>query len=156
MPRDIKIRATAAVISTVCMAIAMVSAEATEGRRDRQKSTQVFSSRLSQWRVVNNDSVYFTGWFKDMCRCTKATFDLILGAVTECWDIMLLPAPNAVFRIPERVAVTIHYLTHAGSIVDSAKVFGIVKRLPTGDISTNPGIFGRSSISLLPISFSSA
>src|SRR5205823_3960584 len=71
---------------------------------------------------------YNDGWFRDQFRCTKQSFDRICDMISENWLRINEPIGfNAAFFIRDRVAVTLYYLMHAGSVVDAAKAFGMSK-----------------------------
>ena len=75
---------------------------------------------------MNND--YDDGWFKIQFRCNRVTFDKIAHVIQLHW-LSNFPAlgKNTYFKIRDRIAVVIHYLTHGGSIIDSASLFGCSK-----------------------------
>src|SRR6185312_13060827 len=92
------------------------------GRSFRSQGTRRFTVRQSQLTIADSDMAFNNGWFLDQFRCSRASFDFICKLVEQHWlavndDINL----NAVFFIRERVAVTLHFLTHSGNIVSSAK-----------------------------------
>jgi len=77
---------------------------------------------------VQEDVIYDDGWYRDQFRCSRDTFDFIENEIRKKWNfINKNPGHNTYFQIKERVAFTIHYLTHGGAIQDSAKVFGMSK-----------------------------
>jgi hypothetical protein len=66
------------------------------------------------------------GWFSRNFRCSKEAFNVIVARVEERWtEVHPELFRNAHFSIRDRVAVTMHYLTHADGLADSGHIFGI-------------------------------
>jgi hypothetical protein len=120
-----------AALITACtgaIAISLVAAECSDGRSDANPCTKRFSSRVSQWGEVQLNPLFHQGWYLNQFRCTKATFDVIVQMIRWEWcRFTQLPGKNSYFSIKDRVALTLHYVTHAGSIIESGKVFGMSK-----------------------------
>ena len=114
--------------SMVVVMVAVDSEEVKDGRATRGPMTRRFSSRITQWHTAQRESLYHDGWYRDNFRCNKTTFDKIVVLVEQSWSTVNEPiGDNAYFRLKDMVAITLHYLTHAGSIVVSASVFGASK-----------------------------
>lgn len=76
--------------------------------------------------IFDSANSLFDGWFRDTFRCSWQSFEGIVSLVEAEWDSFHGPIHhNARFFVRERVAVLLHYVTHSGAIVDSAKVFGM-------------------------------
>jgi hypothetical protein len=99
-----------------------------DGRSFRRQSVRRFSIRQSQLGIADADAAFDNGWFFDQFRCSKSSFDSICKLIEEHWlSVNDGISHNAVYFYRERVAVTLHFLTHSGNVVSSAKMFGMSK-----------------------------
>ena len=99
-----------------------------DGRSNPRPRTRLFSIRQNQFVVAEADGRFSDGWFRDQFRCTKFSFNHICDLIDSSWlDINPPINYNAYFLIRDRVAVTMYYLIHSGSVADAAKVFGMSK-----------------------------
>ena len=98
-----------------------------DGRSSRASCSWCFSIRSSQFKQADANPVFDNGWFLETLRCTKASFNKIVDIIEQQWKAVhyRFPGHNAVFSLQERVGVCLHYITHADSLADSAKVFGM-------------------------------
>jgi hypothetical protein len=115
----------------VCIVAAVYAATVcvlTDGRMRPSERERVFSVRNPVWKLVQSDCKYDDSWFHHHFRCSRSAFDAIVVYVEARWSMYhKTPHHNAVFLVRDRVAVTLHYLTHEGSIYSSGQVFGIGK-----------------------------
>jgi hypothetical protein len=96
-----------------------------DGRSFRRPISRRFSNRITTWREVDSDETYNDGWFQRQFRCSKSAFNKIVERVEARWHMVnTVPHWNAVFSIRDRVAATMHYLTHSDGCDQSALVFG--------------------------------
>ena len=113
-------------INDVILAAVSASILTIDGRSNRTRPSSKFSFKESNWRRADSDPAYWSGWFRNMFRCQKDTFDEIARRVEVKWEQVHEPLRcNSYFSIRDRVAVTIHYLTHADGFVMSAAHFGM-------------------------------
>ncbi|KAH9123941.1 hypothetical protein AeMF1_005222 [Aphanomyces euteiches] len=114
-------------VTAAAIAAAVACVATLDGRSFRSGSVQTYSFRTDTWTTIkNNESA--SGWFKRNLRCTKRVFEIIVGLVEEKWnDIHESIHHNALFGISDRVAITIHYLTHTDGYDQTALVFGTSK-----------------------------
>ena len=99
-----------------------------DGRSCRRPRCRRFSMRQSLFAVADLNSAFDNGWFLRTFRCRKSSFESIYQLVEQKWDLINEEiSHNAVFYIRDRVAVTLFYLTHAGSLSEAAQVFGMSK-----------------------------
>jgi hypothetical protein len=124
------IAASVAALSTLFAAyvVAVVASEyEKDGRSWKGPKSRRFACRTSQFSEADSNPIFDDGWFPETLRCTKASFNVIVEMIEKEWAIVhrRVPAHNSNFSIRERVAVCIHYLTHSGSLADSAKIFGM-------------------------------
>ena len=98
-----------------------------DGRSWRRPKSRRFALRMSSFLKAYEMEEYHEGWFMETLRCTKHSFDSLVALIEEQWEAIHghFPAHNAVFSVKERVGVCLHYLTHSGSLADSAKIFGM-------------------------------
>jgi hypothetical protein len=65
-------------------------------------------------------------WYRKNFRCQKVVFDIVLAMVEHEWHQVNAPlGPQTYFNIRDRLAVTMHYLAHPGTLSQSASVFGM-------------------------------
>lgn len=115
---------------TVAQAAILISAVAlcTDGRSFRKARKRRMAVGLSSFRAADVDSRCNDGWFRAELRCTKTTFNKICELVELEWRRHHgRTGHNACFAIRDRVAVTIFYLTHSGSVRQAAGTFGMGK-----------------------------
>ena len=118
------------VVSLVSMAAGVVIWKSKQAKKDgrswRRPPRRRFSIRRNQFALAASNPALFDGWFRDTFRCSWQSFEGIVSLVEAEWDSFHGPIHhNARFFVRERVAVLLHYVTHSGAIVDSAKVFGM-------------------------------
>ena len=96
-----------------------------DGRSNRRSPSRRFAIRESQFATADREAVDHDGWFRDQFCCTKNSFDRICEMIEEHWSDINGPIGfNACFFVRDRVALTMYYLMHSGSILDAAKQFG--------------------------------
>ena len=114
--------------SSITTAILAISGAPSDGRSWRRRATIGWSIRESQFSTADQQARFDEGWFKNHFRCNKSSFDKIVEFITIAWDtVNSAIGHNAHFFHRHRVAVCLHYLTHSGSVVESADVFGMSK-----------------------------
>lgn len=111
-------------LAAACVAVTMlVSEHGKDGRHSRNPVQNRFSSRICAWNDVQENPLYHEGWFKENLRCHKQSFDLLVELVEQFWCRHNEPLHwNAFFRIKDRVAVTLHYAAHGGTLYSSGHV----------------------------------
>ena len=111
-------------VNLIVLAIAQVIANV-DGRSNRKPISQIFSIRSTTW-IQARANPLMEGWFKNNLRCSKHAFGLIVKKVEVKWLAVNNPIKqNTIFKIIDRVAVTIHYLTHSEGYAQTGQVFGI-------------------------------
>ena len=126
-------RRTAAVVGavvTVLAAIATVIEDelSTDGRSYRRPPSRRFSMRQSLFAVADLERGFNEGWFRNQFRCNKSSFETVYSMVEANWHRIHEPiGHNAAFFIRDRVAVTLFYLAHPGSLAEAGQVFGMSK-----------------------------
>ncbi|KAF0727976.1 hypothetical protein Ae201684_014085 [Aphanomyces euteiches] len=96
-----------------------------DGRSSRAEPCTKFSILSRGWSDVQAQD-RMDGWFQRNFRSSQGAFELIVRRVEIKWSDVNDPLHhNAVFSIKDRVAVTLHYLTHSGGFAESGQVFGI-------------------------------
>jgi hypothetical protein len=123
------VRIFASVMAARYMAIAAATVVSTiDGRSWRQPASRRFSSRITPWHEVEEDPSFDDGWYRENFRCNRASFDAIAQIVEDHWLELHPPlGENNVFSIRTRLAATMHYLCHAGSLSETATTFGMSK-----------------------------
>ena len=124
--------ASAASIHACAEAIAATVAKLVTTRRDgrsnRAPPSRQFTIRRSQFTLAEQNASCNEAWYFDQFRCSKSSFDKFVDIITDHWELAHPPIKwNAHFNLRWRVAVALHYFTHAGSIVESANAFGMSK-----------------------------
>ena len=120
--------------SSAAAAVAGLQCLSSDGQSCRRRETIGHSIRVSQFTIADSDSWFDKGWFWIHFRCSKSSFDTIVEIIYVFWDIVNSPIGHNAFFHRERVEVCLHYLTYAGSIIDSAKVFGMSKASASGTL----------------------
>ena len=120
----------AAVQSSTDIVVSSIRAAMDEldNRSFRAPNCRQWTIPTTQFTIAEQDPVFWESWYVHQFRCSKSSFDQIVQMIETNW--LLLHSPigrNAHFTIRWRVAVTLHYLCHSGSIVDSAHAFGMSK-----------------------------
>ena len=119
---------TAAKAVIFATAFAAASVTTIDGRSSRSDVISLHSTTECQWKIVLALPELFSGWFKTNLRCSFETFNHIVEIVERNWTEVNRPlGNNTVFFIKDRVAVTLNYLGHPGSIVNSKNLFGMGK-----------------------------
>ena len=99
-----------------------------DGRSYRRSPSKKSSTRVSEWYTVEQDDKFNTTYYVDQFRCTKDTFNRICDLIKVNWDQVNRPIPKrAIFSLRQRVALTLHYFAHEGSISQSARSLGMGK-----------------------------
>ena len=99
-----------------------------DGRSRRGPRSTRHAIRRNQFALADSNPHLFDGWFRHIVRCSWKSFNKIVALIEAEWDVFHGQIHhNAKFFIRQRVAVTLHYLTRAGSVDDSAKFFGMRK-----------------------------
>ena len=120
------IATTTAITSAVSAVSAVFATAANDGRSNWSPIAKKCSNRTTAWYVVENDNSYDEGWYHDQFRCSKQSFDTIHKTIEEKWSkVLIKPRHNSYFGIRHHVAVTLHFLTHSGSMGDAATIFGM-------------------------------
>lgn len=113
---------------TVIMAVMGAVTATRDGRKNRKPIQRYFSKRSTVWKDIFEDDRYDTGWFVRELRCKKQTFLWIVQKVEDRWrQIHKYPHHNSVFKVVDRVAVTMHYITHADGYDQAGSIFGMGK-----------------------------
>ena len=101
----------------VVSAIAAAALVATlDGRADRRSPIQRYSIRTDTWARVQAEPM-LKGWFHRNLRCSRRVFDVIAQRIEDRWELRHAPLHhNFVFSIRDRVALTLHYLTHSDNM----------------------------------------
>lgn len=117
-------------ISTVVVAVALITVliVSVDGRKCRFSISRRYSSRVTQWNSVLLYDIYHDGWCRINLRCNMNSFLHIADLIQGKWNEVNSPiGKNAYFFHRERVAVTLHFLTHSGAVHESAQCFGMGK-----------------------------
>ena len=115
-------------INVVSISLVTVALVAKDGRSFRSAITKRYSSRITAWNTIIYEDIYHEGWCRVHLRCNMHSFLSIVNLITSKWHEVNLPiGRNSYFFHRERVAVTIHFLTHGGTVSDSAQCFGMSK-----------------------------
>jgi hypothetical protein len=119
--------AATVLVSLLLPVIAVIS---DDRRHYRGRRKTFFSHRgdLKIWREIDNSQDY-EGWFRRKFRCSKRVFDVLCSKVERRWISIneARPAVNAVFKIRDRFAITMYYLTHPVSVEEAGAKFGASK-----------------------------
>ena len=106
--------------------VSVLSVITGDGRSFRQPSKRRHTCGVSSWGYVEGTDQYHEGWYRDQFRCKRKTFDVVCDLVQKHWHLCNKPMKhNNKFLIRDRVAVTLHYLTHSESLCEGAKHFGM-------------------------------
>lgn len=121
-----------AIIPSVCAVMAstavVVALALYDGRSYRNSPCKKYSTRVCPWQTVLSDPVLYDSWFRVNFRCGHESFFQIVRIIEASWHhVESIPGPNAVFGIRDRVAVTLHYLSHPGAFNQSNQLFGMGK-----------------------------
>lgn len=119
------VRVTNAANAAVVAAIAAAATVACDGRHDKRPIRNHFLIGNDLWgNAQEADNV--DGWYMDNFRCCKAHFEQIVHRIEAEWEEVNPPLyHNCRFWVRDRVAVTLHYLTHEGGFKESGQVFGM-------------------------------
>lgn len=99
-----------------------------DGRSFRRAPTTKNSMRHCQWLLAKQNPQLFDGWFRDMLRCKSGNFFKLVELIELHWFEVHPPfGKNTHFMIVDRVAVTLHYLAHSSSFIQSKNIFGMGK-----------------------------
>jgi hypothetical protein len=114
------------VVAMVCSYVALQQTSF-DGRSCRRPNRNKISYRNDVWESVKNDPRR-EAWFPKHLRCSKRTFLKVQARISDLWlDIYAMPRPNTRFDMAFRLALTLHYLSSAGGIQESASLFGCSK-----------------------------
>lgn len=118
------------VLVVACVsAVVIFAAVSADGRTMPAPRLHKHTANVSPWPTADEDEEYHQRWFRTMFRCNKDCFDRIEAMITAHWDPRLIPAQNSKFKIHDRVAVALHYLTHKCTMFEAAAMFGMSKRV---------------------------
>lgn len=122
----------AAVLVTIAAVIPVVTLFVSDKRHFRNPRSVRFFHRgpLQVWREIDSDPAFDQGWFSTKFRCV---FDVICSRIDERWAAIHTrrPATNSIFKIRDRVSVTLFYLTHPTSYEQAGSTFGTSKTRST-------------------------
>jgi hypothetical protein len=119
------VQASAEAIATTVRTVANSQLDGRSFRTPRQRQ---FTIRRTQFTIAEQNESCNAAWYFDQFRCTRSSFDKVVNMIAQHWEAANSPIKwNAHFSIRWRVAVALHYFTHAGSIVESANAFGMSK-----------------------------
>ncbi|KAF0703994.1 hypothetical protein AaE_015158 [Aphanomyces astaci] len=115
---------------SVCVAVA-VAFDAVfstlDGRSFRAPITNHFVIPSNTWTIVQNSPIH-DAWFIRHLRCTRGTYQRICQNVEVAWQRVHPPLHHHnTMSVNDRVACTLHYLTHSGGYESTAALFGISK-----------------------------
>ena len=109
----------------IVAAVSAASAATYDGRSFRKPGETTFSVRTDIWKRVQQ-SLNSDGWLERNLRCSRSSFEIVVLRVTSNWSKLYSTLhSNTVFSIRDRVAVTLHYLTHSDGFAASGQVFGM-------------------------------
>jgi len=118
---------TNAVVCTAVVAAVLAVVATLDGRSNRAPRQNTYTVPSITWQTVQNKP-RMDAWFTRYLRCTKATFLRIALRVEDHWEEIHKPLHhNTNFLVQDRVAVTLHYLTHSDGYDSTAALFGISK-----------------------------
>ncbi|KAJ3403119.1 putative nuclease harbi1, partial [Chytriomyces hyalinus] len=118
----------AAAASTTVLAAVAATVATMDNRAFQSERKQKLSSRQGQWQQLRNHRHTSTGWYIRKFRCERRSFQKLKQLIESQWDYVHAPLKhNAHFSIEDRLAVTLHYLAHPGSLDDSATFVGMSK-----------------------------
>ncbi|ETV64339.1 hypothetical protein H257_18758 [Aphanomyces astaci] len=117
-------------VTAVCAAVlAAVTAALTpfDGRSNRGPIENNFVVPNNTWLLVKS-TTSLNAWFTRHLRCPRPTFNRIVDSIGTAWPTVH-PALHHLnrFGIDDRVACTLHYLTHSDGYESTAALFGISK-----------------------------
>ncbi|KAF0739178.1 hypothetical protein Ae201684P_012872 [Aphanomyces euteiches] len=108
-------------------AFAAASIALLDGRANRAPRSNIYSARSDTWQRVKHSKAS-TGWFKRHLRCSRNVFDKIVSLIETKWSHVNGPVHyKSSFDVCDRVAVALHYLTHADGFDQTAALFGTSK-----------------------------
>ncbi|KAH9124864.1 hypothetical protein AeMF1_004435 [Aphanomyces euteiches] len=109
------------------IASALAAAESVVAFNSSSRRKHVFALRNRLWKRVKNGSGYDC-WIKRNLRWSRSVFTKVVDLITDKWCQMHDPLHhNTTFSIVDRVAITLHYLTHADGFDQTAQVFSTSK-----------------------------
>jgi hypothetical protein len=107
---------------------AVYVAIAQDRRSIRRQREILYSIRNTTWKSVQNNPLYYDGWFKRNLRCSFTVFNKICNKIEAHWYLVnKIPGNTTVFSIRDRVAVSLYYLMNGGTFHSAGNVFGISK-----------------------------
>ncbi|KAJ3005995.1 UNVERIFIED_CONTAM: hypothetical protein HDU68_004323, partial [Siphonaria sp. JEL0065] len=128
-PPTVIVETSMAIVVTLIVTIAgfiSIVAAVQDGRSSRQSRQYKISTRINQWKEVKNDPRYREAWFKRKICVNQSLFLKIAQLVENEWEAVHAPLQwNANFDITDRVALTLHYLAHPGTLDESATLIGM-------------------------------
>ncbi|KAF0702872.1 hypothetical protein AaE_015662 [Aphanomyces astaci] len=98
-----------------------------DGRSNRGPIENNFVVPNNTWLLVKS-TTSLNAWFTRHLRCPRPTFNRIVDSIGTAWPTVH-PALHDLnhFGIDDRVACTLHYLTHSDGYESTAALFGISK-----------------------------
>ncbi|CAK4746168.1 hypothetical protein LEN26_009695 [Aphanomyces euteiches] len=114
--------------SVLCAAVIVAASVVVSDGRCMAKSRQnVYAFRNNKWGQVK-ENAQSEGWFRRNLRCSRSTYETIVQRVADKWCYVHERLHhNTVFGIDDRVAMALHYLTHADGYDQTAEIFGTSK-----------------------------
>ena len=117
---------TNVIITAVTLAVA-VAAATLDGRSNRCINEEIRTISSNIWPQVKHNPM-MSWWYQTHLRCSRYVFLRIVERIDSAWRSVHGPLHhNVTFDVMDRVAPTIHYLTHSDGYDTSALVFGISK-----------------------------
>lgn len=123
-------------VQSIVVAISMVIARSAiscveiDGRSCPSDYRERRTSPISQWENVKtspHDDLKFN-WFKENLRCTLHSFKQMVPEIARAWvDLYGSNRHTSRYGIEDHFALTLHYISHSGSIKLTANLFGISK-----------------------------
>ena len=102
----------------------MAEEEETEIRR-RAAPRNLFTIRHQVFHKALAEGRCEEGWFRRHLRCSRRSFDVVVQRIGERWMDACEPiSGKSHFNLQDRVAVTIHYFSHADGYAASGAFMG--------------------------------
>jgi hypothetical protein len=110
----------------VFVSVAAMIAGTLDGRSFRSDRERVFTMQHNVWREILAEAQTEEGWFVQNLRMNRASFEFIVQKVESRWaEKYAIPPTNSAFKIMDRTAIFIHYVTHESNLAVTGTVFGL-------------------------------
>ncbi len=112
------------VVAAVCLAVVGAEEEEEDNRR-RAPPRNLFTIRNQVFHVALAEDKCNEGWFKRHLRCTRSSFDAVVHRIGARWLEINEPiGGKSHFNLQDRVAVAIHYFSHADGYAATGAFMG--------------------------------